>query len=175
MKRYNEAEKYFRQSAEVARSVKAESLEAFAYKGLSENFTALGKHREAIELLKKSVNLSKKVGDLVLSEGIYKGFSDNYLALQDWNNYEVYNKLYIETKFAREQSELASLNKSIDVLNQENNRKIEEQKSRLKIILFIIIAISSAVFIWFLIKFISHKKRNKLLSEKLNQINKITT
>lgn len=175
LKKYNEAEIYFRQSAEVAKSVKAESLEAFAYKGLSENYTVLGKHQEAIELLKKSVNLSKKVGDLVLSEGIYKGFSDNYLALQDWNNYEVYNKLYIETKFAREQSELASLNKSIDALNLENNQKIEEQKSRLNIILFIIIAISSAVFIGFLINFIRHKKRNQLLTEKLNQINKITT
>jgi len=130
---------------------------------------------KAIELLKKSVNLSKKIGDLVLSEGIYKSFSDNYLALQDWNNYEVYNKLYIETKFAREQSELASLNKSIDVLNQENNKKIEEQKSRLRIICTQIIVISSILFIWFLLKFIKHKKCNKLLLEKLNQINKITT
>ena len=174
LKKYNEAEKYFRQSAEVAKAVHAESLEAFAYKGLSENYTVLGKHQEAIELLKKSVNLSKKVGDLVLSEGIYKGFSDNYLALQDWNNYEVYNKLYIETKFAREQSELASLNKSIDVLNQENNKKIEEQKNRLRIISFIIIVISSIIFIWFLLNFIKYKRRNKLLIEKLNQINKIT-
>ena len=174
LKKYNDAEKYFRQSASVAKSVQAESLEAFAYKGLSENFTVLGKHQKAIELLKKSVNLSKKVGDLVLSEGIYKCFSDNYLALQDWNNYEVYNKLYIETKFAREQSELASLNKSIDVLNQENNKKIEEQKNRLRIISFIIIVISSIVFIWFLLNFIKHKKRNKSLIEKLNQINKIT-
>ncbi|WP_333851605.1 hypothetical protein [Epilithonimonas sp.] len=119
--------------------------------------------------------MSKKIGDLVLSEGIYKSFSDNYLALQDWNNYEVYNKLYIETKFAREQSELASLNKSIDVLNQENNKKIEEQKSRLRIICTQIIVISSILFIWFLLKFIKHKKCNKLLLEKLNQINKITT
>jgi len=174
LKKYNEAEKYFKQSADVAKSVHAESLEAFAYKGLSENFTVLGKHQEAIKLLKKSVNLSKKVGDLVLSEGIYKGFSDNYLALQDWNNYEVYNKLYIETKFAREQSELASLNKSIDVLNQENNKKIEEEMGRLRIISFIIIVISSIIFIWFLLNFIKHRKRNKLLIEKLNQINKIT-
>lgn len=175
LKRYNEAEKYFRQSADVARSVHAESLEAFAYKGLSENFTVLGKHQEAIELLKKSVNLSRKVGDLVLSEGIYKGFSDNYLALQDWNNYEVYSKLYIETKFAREQSELASLNKSIDVLNQENNKKIEVQKSRLIIISTLIIALSSILFVWFLLKFRKHRKRNQLLIEKLNQINKITS
>ncbi len=173
LNKYQEAEKYFRKSAEVAKSVGAESLEAFAYKGLSENFTVLGKHQEAIELLKKSVNLSKKVGDLVLSEGIYKGFSDNYLALQDWSNYEVYNKLYAETKFAREQSELASLNKSIDVLNQENNKKIEEQKTKLRIISFIIITISSLVFIWFLLNFIKHRKRNKILIEKLNQINKI--
>ncbi|MBV6879769.1 hypothetical protein NG800_005775 [Epilithonimonas ginsengisoli] len=86
----------------------------------------------------------------------------------------MYNKLYIETKFAREQSELASLNKSIDVLNQENNNKIEEQKGRLRIISSIIIAVSSAVFTWFLVNFIRHKLRNKLLIEKLNQINKIT-
>lgn len=174
LKKYNEAEKYFRQSAHIAKSAHAESLEAFAYKGLSENYTVLGRHQEAIELLKKSVNLSKKVGDLVLSEGIYKGFSDNYLALQDWNNYEVYNKLYIETKFAREQSELASLNKSIDALNLENNQKIEEQHGRLSIILFMIVATSTAVFIGFLTHFIRHKKRNQLLLEKLNQINKIT-
>ncbi|WP_379969057.1 tetratricopeptide repeat protein [Epilithonimonas sp. UC225_85] len=175
LNRYTEAEKYFRKSAEVARSVHAESLEAFAYKGLSENFTVLGKHQEAIVLLKKAVNLSKKVGDLVLSEGIYKGFSDNYLALQDWNNYEVYNKLYIETKFAREQSELASFNKSIDVLNAENNKKLEQQKNKSKIISFIIIILSFLISIYLVIKLIKNRTRNKILTEKLNQINKIVS
>ncbi len=174
LKRYQDAETYFLKSAEVAKSAGAESLEAFAYKGLSENYTISGKHQEAIALLKKSVNLSRKVGDLVLSEGIYKGFSDNYLALQDWNNYEVYNKLYTETKFAREQSELASLNKSIDVLNAENNQRIKEQNNRLTITLFLIIAVASILFIVFLIQFLKQKKRNNVLTEELNQINKIT-
>ncbi len=174
LKRYQEAERYFLESAEVAKSAGAESLEAFAYKGLSENYTVLGKHQDAIALLKKSVNLSRKVGDLVLSEGIYKGFADNYLALQDWNNYEVYNKLYTETKFAREQSELASLNKSIDVLNAENNQKIGEQNRSLALILIVIIAVCSIIFIVFLIQFLKQKKRNYVLTEKLNHINKIT-
>jgi tetratricopeptide (TPR) repeat protein len=175
LKRYNEAEKYFIKSAEVAKSVHAESLEAFAYKGLSENYTVLGQHQQAIQLLKKSVNLSKKVGDLVLSEGIYKGFADNYLALQDWNNYVLYNKLYNETKFSREQNELASLNKSIDVLNEENNRKIEQQNRKLRIISVIITVFASAIFFWFLRRFITYKKRNGILLKKLNQINKITS
>ncbi|KFC21665.1 tetratricopeptide repeat protein [Chryseobacterium sp. FH1] len=169
----NEAEKYFKESADVARSVHAESLEAFAYKGLAEIYTTQGKHHEAIGLLKKAVNLSKKVGDLVLSEGISKGFADNYLALQDWNNYEVYNKQYIETKFAREQSELASLNKSIDVLNAENNQKLAEQKTKSNIINLIIIFLSVLTSSYLIIRLIKNRKNNKLLTEELNQINKI--
>lgn len=169
----NEAEKYFKESATVAQSVHAESLEAFAYKGLAELYTTKGKHQEAIALLKKSVNLSKKVGDLVLSEGISKGFADNYLALQDWNNYEVYNKQYIETKFAREQNELASLNKSIDVLNAENNQKLAEQETKSNVIIFVIISLSILLTIYFIMRLMKNRKANQALTEKLNQINKI--
>lgn len=175
LNRYAEAERYFQRSAAVAKSVQAESLEAFAYKGLSENYTVLGKHNLAIQLLQKAVNLSKKVGDLVLSEGIFKGFADNYLALQDWNNYEVYNKLYIEAKFAREQSELASLNKSIDILNKDNNGKIEAEKNKLRIASALIIAVSIILFIGFLLRFIRYRKHNKAAAKELNRINKITS
>lgn len=169
----DEAEKYFKQSADVARSVHAESLEAFAYKGLSETYTTQGKHSEAIQLLQKADNMSKKVGDLVLKEGIYKGFADNYLALQDWNNYKVYNTQYVETKFEREQNELASLNKSIDVLNAENNKKLAEQKTRSNIITLIIIILSVIITTVLLLRLMKNRKTNKLLTEKLNQINKI--
>ncbi|MBV6879770.1 tetratricopeptide repeat protein [Epilithonimonas ginsengisoli] len=64
LKKYKEAEKYFIQSADFAKAVQAESLEAFAYKGLSENFTILGKHQEAIELLKNLSICPKKSATL---------------------------------------------------------------------------------------------------------------
>ena len=173
LSRYNEAENYFRQSAEIAKSVGAESLEAFAFKGLAEVYTTQGKHHEAIELLKKAVNLSRKVGDLVLSEGISKGFADNYLALQDWNNYEVNNSQYLETKFEREQNELASLNKSIDVQNAETNQKVNEQTSRLNTIIFLIVSLSILTLVYLAIKLIRTRKINRKLTDNLNQINKI--
>lgn len=171
LSRYNEAENYFKKSADVAKSIQAESLEAFAYKGLSETFTVLGENNQAITLLKKADQLSIKVHDLVLSEGIYKGFADNYLAQHNWELYEVYNKRYNETKFAREQSELASVNKSIDVLNAENNKKIEDQQDRLIMICIVMTIISALLITYFVIKFISNKKRNLTLLKKLNQIN----
>lgn len=168
-----EAEKYFKQSANVAESVHAESLEAFAYKGLAEIYTVQGKHQEAIELLKNAEKKSKKIGDLVLSEGIYKGFADNYLALQDWKNYEEYNKSYAETKFEREQNELASLNKSIDVQYRENSTKIENQKNKSYIINIILIILALSASIYLIFKLIRNINFNKHLSKKLNQLNQI--
>ena len=173
LKKNDEAEKYFKQSATVAHSVHAESLEAFAYKGLAETYTLQGKHRDAIDLLEKADNMSTKVGDLVLREGIYKGFADNFLALQDWNNYEVYNKRYIETKFTREQNELASLNKSIDVQNAENNKKLEDQNNKSKIISSFIAFLAILILIYLIIKFIKNRRQNKALTEELNQISKM--
>ena len=171
----SEAEKYFKKSADIARSVPAESLEAFAYKGLAETYTIQGKHAEAVELLQKAENISQKVGDLVLSEGIYRGFADNYLVLQNWNSYEWYNKRYTETKFKKEQNELASLNKSIDAQNNENTKKIKEQELKLQIIIYLLSIITLVSSYFILKKMIHTRKINKTFTQKLTEINRITS
>jgi len=119
------AESYFIKSKNYAEKLDAKSLEAFALKGLAETYTLNGRHDDALKLLENSSKLSENVGDLVLNEGIYKGMADNYLALNDFQKYRLYNKKFLETRFEREQSELNSINRSIDTHTQENLKKIK--------------------------------------------------
>lgn len=129
------AKENFLKSIEYAKNVKAKSLEAFAYKGLADVLFTDKNYNEALQLLNQAETLSATVGDLVLNEGIYKGKADCFLALDLMDQYHIYNKKFIKTKFEREQSELKSINRSIDnqiEINSKNNQAIQ-QKHRIKI------------------------------------------
>ncbi|MGE8555482.1 MAG: hypothetical protein ACN6OB_16305 [Chryseobacterium jejuense] len=120
------AELAFMKSMEFARLIKANSLEAFALKGLAEMNKYNHQNQTALDQLLKAQHLSQDIGDLTLNEGIYKEMSDNYLAMGNQQLYKFYNGKAFEVNAKREQNELSSINHAIDVHNKEMAKKSKE-------------------------------------------------
>lgn len=120
----------FVQSINNAEKLKAKSLKAFALKGMAEMFKQNRENEKALNLLIQAENLCKNTGDLILNEGIYKEMSENYLSMGKPDLYQTYNKKYFEMRFKREQSELSSINHSIDNHNKETLKKTRELKDK---------------------------------------------
>ncbi|SKB71957.1 Tetratricopeptide repeat-containing protein [Soonwooa buanensis] len=166
----NKAEESFLNSINFAQKEKARSLEAFAYKGLSDVYMKNAKHLEALQLLSKADSLAANIGDLLLNEGIYKVIAENYLALNDINNYNIYNQKYLQTRFLREQNELQSINTSIDNIQKENKKNLDEiSQSQTKLDSFIII-FGAILVILFLFLIWKKRQANRLLQEKIKVI-----
>lgn len=160
----------FMKSMNLARLIKAKSLEAFALKGLAEMNKQKHQNQEALTLLIKAEELGREAGDLTLNEGIYMEMADNYLAMGNPDLYQVYSKKYFETKFKREQSELSSINHAIDVHNMETLKKSEKLASRydyfmagMMIIGFFILSI----FSYFVMKI---RKQNRKYQDEIKQL-----
>src|SRR5690606_38948584 len=100
LKNYDKAEQSFNDAIEYANNIKANSLKAFALKGLAQVYTQESNNVHSIEVLTEAEAISKDVGDVVLNKAIYSGLSDNYLILNDWKNYQKYHKKYIEAQLA---------------------------------------------------------------------------
>lgn len=131
----------FNKSIEYAQAVGANSLFAFAKKGLSEVFTAEGNYIQAIKELNEAENASKKVGDLILNQGIYKNLSDNYLAINNRDLYKEYFKKYSDVQKQINEKEQRTINTSINNLIEENNSETEKKLSNLKIVQWILMGV----------------------------------
>lgn len=162
----SEAKQAFEESIAYARLAKANSLEAFALKGLAETYFREENFSEALVVLKKAEILAEPVGDLVLNEGIFKGFSNNYLALDQFEEYQLYNKKYVQTRFERQQNELESINSEIDNQIDYYKQEIEaeEKSSKLALILMITIGCACMMGLGFMI-FRTKKENNRILSQ----------
>ena len=161
----------FVKAIDYAEKINANSLYAFAKKGLSEVFTLNGEYNYAIKTLEDAENASKEIGDLVLNQGIYKNFSDNYLAINDKKNYQIYFEKYSQVQEEIISREEKSIDGSIINLIEEMQEQSKKELTKLRLIrwlLIITILISSA----FLLRIIS--KKHKILSvskDKLTNFN----
>ena len=161
MNQFQKAKKYFIESATFAKKANAKSLEAFAYKGLAEMFHLNNQHQESLKMLADAEKIAGNNGDLVLNEGIYKGMADNYLALNNLTEYQFYNKKFQDIRFERKQSELKSINSSIDNQTKEMQKKTEIIASKYKKMNLVIIAVF-LIFTGILIYLISKKRKANL-------------
>ena len=166
----NQAEKAFLKSLEFARLINANSLEAFALKGLAEMYKNKKQNQTAIDLLIKAQELSRKIGDLTLNEGIYKEMAENYLAMGDQNLYQVYNGKFFETSFEREQNELSSINHAIDVHNKEMRKKTEKIAENYNIFIAVVIAVGLLItgFLFYII--LKIKKKNRKYHDEIKKL-----
>ncbi|WP_300670880.1 LPXTG cell wall anchor domain-containing protein [Soonwooa sp.] len=164
------SEQAFLRSLDYAQKEKAKSLEAFAYKGLAEVTMANAQHQEALQLLGKAEVLSQNVGDLLLYEGIQRNLAENYLALNDINNYNIYNQKYLQARFKREQNELKSINSSIDSLvkdNQTKTKKIKAEQTTFNTFIIIAGLVLSGIFLFLIWK---KRKANQRLQNNIKTI-----
>lgn len=170
LNRPDDARKNFIKSVEYARKADAKSLEAFSLKGLADTYTLNGENEKALQLFQQAEILSRNVGDLVLNEGIYKGMSDNYLILNQQENYRKYNEKYLKTRFEREQSELKSINSSIDNQYMEAENKKNSLAKSYSIANTAVILCTALLGIFLLWKIFKLLKFNSSVRKKIQEL-----
>lgn len=164
------AERAFMKSLDFAKLIKANSLEAFALKGLAEMNKNKHQNQKALELLMRAQNLSKDIGDLTLNEGIYKEMSDNYLAMGDRHLYQYYNGKFFEASSKREQNELSSINHAIDIHNKGMRQKSKTVTDNYNILIAILIAAGLLIMFFLLHITLNIRKKNKRYQEEIQRL-----
>lgn len=157
---YDAAKQSFKESIQYADSINAHSLKAFAQKGLAAVYTLEGNYTQAITLLEEALEISKNVGDLILNREIYKGLSDNYLAVNNWQDYQLYHKKYVQLQLKIKESERASISESIEEVSQLNHQKTVQARTYFYYAGLVIISLAILMTI---LLFIYHTRSRKSL------------
>lgn len=139
----------------LASRASANSLQSFSLKGLAEVYTLESKYNDAIGLLNTANDLAKNVGDLVLNRGIYKGLADNYLALEDWDNFHLYDEKFKSTIVKIKNNERGTIQNLLDTHLTE----INQNKQKLQINYGIACLIASIILIFVVFWMIKSEKR----------------
>ncbi len=129
---YDKAINSFNKSITHATMEEANSLIAFAQKGLAAVYTDQGRYQDAIVLLEEASKKSQNVGDLILNSSIYSGLFENYLAINNWEKYEAYYNLYAKTQLDIKSSERKSVDDSIRKIKDVQSEKLTDIKSKFK-------------------------------------------
>ncbi len=170
LKNIPKAETYFQRSLQYATKSGAQSLQAFALKGLAESYTSQNNHQKALELLEQARQKSQKIGDLSLDEGIYKGLAENYLSAGEFERYLKNNEAYKKSKFGREQSELKSIDSFINNLENHYNQEVKKVNYTNFFIRVIILIIGLLASLFFISRIMKINKENKNKSEKIKEL-----
>lgn len=157
-------------SIAIARKIQANSLLAFSKKGLAEVFTLEKEHQKAIVVLKEAEAVSKNVGDLVLNKALYFYFYNNYQALNDWENYQKYHKLFITIQLEIKALERKSISQTLD---QNQEEFIQKLSKKIPTFYFLIITICCLIFANFLFMFFNKNKSQKRLQKLQNDIEQL--
>lgn len=165
-----QAQKAFQKSINIARLIKANSLEAFALKGMSEIPKQKHQNQAALDLLLQAEKLSKNIGDLTLNEGVYREMAHNYLAMGKQDLYQLYSKKYFETRFKREQSELSSINHALDIHNLESQKKSKDMTAHYHYLIWGILILGVLIFGLFFYFVLKIRKRNHLDHEEIKKL-----
>lgn len=169
---YKKASESFLEAISYAEKIKANSLKAFALKGLAQVYLDQGKYHESINALNEALVLSKDVNDIVLNKVVYNGLAYSYLHLNDWPNYQKYYKKYVAEQQKLTISERKSISDSLDDLEAIKNKKLLElQTSFYYKAAILILLILLAVFVLYKYQKRSSKSLN-LLSERVEKMKK---
>ena len=178
---YDKAITNFQESFKYAESINAESLKAFALKGLAKVYYIQGNHNEAITLLKQAKLFSANINDLILNKEIYEGLSENYLALKQWDLFEKNKNLLSSTQALINDSERKSIESSLVNKRAEIKSDLSKEIPRfyaIIVLFFVLIVLSVIVFLFFRKKSIRSinalnidisNLQNEKLSDKVNK------
>lgn len=169
-KDFQKAEIYFLKSLDNAKKSNAQSLQAFALKGLAENYTSQNNHQKALELLEEARKKAQNIGDLSLDEGIYKGLAENYLSTNQFELYQQNNDAYKKFQFEREQSELKSISSFITNVDNRHEAEIKEINRKKYAVIAISLflgLLASAFLLW---KILQKNKKNREEKKKIQAL-----
>ncbi len=169
----NEAAKLsFQEAIFLAKKIEAKSLQAFAQKGLAEVYTIEGRYQEAITLLNQAYIISKSVGDLILNQGIYKGLSENYLALNNWENYQKYNQLYLQNRIKIKESERKSISNSLEEIEKDKKSQLEKILPFYHYGIYILLFLSLFIIFFSILNYSKVKKETIFLQNVIDRLQK---
>lgn len=148
----------FEQAAKIARESNAKSLEAFALKGSAKVFTLEGKNTEAVVALNKALNLSSDVDDLILDQEIYRGLAENYLALNQLDQFKIYQLKFVDTQKLIKNTERISVSESIGDKELELKIKKAELSTKFYYLLLVLLLFLILIVLFFYV-IIKRKKK----------------
>lgn len=160
------ATKSFQESIVYAKKTNANSLLAFAQKGLAQVYTMEGKYHDAVNVLEEALIVSKNVNDLVLNQEIYKGLSENYLAVNEWKKYTKYRSEYLKTQRKLKEQERNSVSDSLIQKDQEEMKKMEDSIPQFWYAILLVLIVSVLLVITLVI----YVKKSETQIEKLHQV-----
>ncbi|ESU22683.1 hypothetical protein FEDK69T_19410 [Flavobacterium enshiense DK69] len=164
------ATKSFLESITYAKMIKANSLQAFAQKGLAQVYTIEGKYNQAISLLLEAQSISSGVDDLILNQEIYKGLSENYLAVNDWNQYKKYHLKFLEIQNEVMERERKSASDSLNAIEKENENKFKSEIPGYLYRIIVVVIILMFLIFFFLISTRKAKRNIVDLKETIKSL-----
>ncbi|KIX22428.1 hypothetical protein SY27_00820 [Flavobacterium sp. 316] len=164
------AKQNFNKAIKEASSIKANSLEAFALKGLAQAYTLEAKYNEAITTLERALLISSEVNDLILNQEIYKGLSNNYLAINNKEEFNKFHTKYLNTQNLIKLSERKSISDSLIEKKVETNSQLNTQVSKYYFFIFIALIFLFLSFIVFIIIRKKQKKEAKNLKKRIQSL-----
>lgn len=121
---YEMAEQCYKKAIANASAVNANSLEAFALKGLSDLYLHQEKYELAIANLQKALELCKDVGDLLLEGTIYHGLAENYLLTGNTKKFTYYRELSLNSQNTIKEAERKAISDSVNGLAKSHKESI---------------------------------------------------
>lgn len=143
---------------------KFDYAEVYALSGLATVYFHKKEHNKAITILLKALHSSKMLENLYLTETINNQLIINYIAINDRENYKLYNTSFLTTGKNVEDIEQESVNTAYNLISKEyENYYVDKKQSyatRLYFSLaFLVLGAIFTIVFWF--KFQTKKKRLK--------------
>ena len=157
---------YFKKSLAIQDKIEAKNFNVANYTGLGEVYNRKNEHKKAVEYLKKAEELNEKVQDGFYMTSIYELLQDSYKNLGNEKEYEKYKLRYLENLKIENEEKLSGVKTFVDEVKAQSEEAIKENRNKTFLIIVIgMVALSFLIFIFYSLRKISKKKKEKSIIE----------
>ncbi len=157
---------YFKKSLAIQDKIEAKNINVANYTGLGEVYNRKKDHQKAVMYLKKAEELNEKVQDGFYMTSIYELLQDSYKNLGNEKEYEKYKLRYLENLKIENEEKLSGVKTFVDEVKAQSEEAIKENRNKTFLIIFIgIVALSLLIFIFYTLRKISKRKKEKSIIE----------
>lgn len=157
---------YFKKSLEIQDKIEAKNFNVANYTGLGEVYNRKKAHKKAVVYLKKAEELNEKVQDGFYMTSIYELLQDSYKNLGNEKEYEKYKLRYLENLKIENEEKLSGVKTFVNEVKAQSEEAIKENRNKTFLIIVIgTIALSFLVFIFYSLRRINRKKKEKSIIE----------
>lgn len=181
---------YAEQSLKYYRLAGNTDAESFMYINLGALFNAQKNHPKAIQYVRRGIELADSSGLINQLRQGYRNLSETYAMMGDWEqaydnqlkyvryNDSIFNQqkndalVKYEALYQTSEKERKIQEQKTDLLSKENRIKSIQNTRNILILLFVVALIVALFFVY---RYITRKKINRLLDEKNKQLEEINT